>query len=94
MFSYSERPGTMALKIGHSVSPEEKHRRSQRLFGVVRCKMGGILSALHRNRGRGPVGKVPDGRSDAWLYSQLYPGGIACRRESGQSDCPCTFGRF
>ena len=32
VFSYSERPGTQALKISHSVSPEEKHRRSQLLL--------------------------------------------------------------
>ena len=32
VFSYSERPGTQALKIEHSVPPEEKHRRSQRLL--------------------------------------------------------------
>ncbi len=32
VFSYSERPGTMALKIPHSVKPEEKHRRSQCLL--------------------------------------------------------------
>ena len=32
VFSYSERPGTQALKIEHSVSPEEKHRRSQLLL--------------------------------------------------------------
>lgn len=29
VFSYSERPGTKALQIPHSVRPEEKHRRSQ-----------------------------------------------------------------
>ena len=28
VFSYSERPGTQALKIDHVVAPEEKHRRS------------------------------------------------------------------
>ena len=38
VFSYSERPGTMALKIGHSVSPEEKHRRSQRLLELSDVK--------------------------------------------------------
>lgn len=38
VFSYSERPGTMALKIAHSVSPEEKHRRSQRLLAVSDMK--------------------------------------------------------
>ncbi|MCF0159846.1 MAG: tRNA (N(6)-L-threonylcarbamoyladenosine(37)-C(2))-methylthiotransferase MtaB [Bacteroidaceae bacterium] len=32
VFSYSERPGTKALQISHVVSPEEKHRRSQRLL--------------------------------------------------------------
>lgn len=32
VFSYSERPGTQALKIEHVVSPEDKHRRSQRLL--------------------------------------------------------------
>ncbi len=31
VFSYSERPGTQALKIDHVVSSEEKHRRSQLL---------------------------------------------------------------
>ena len=32
VFSYSERPGTQALKIDYVVSPEEKHQRSQRLL--------------------------------------------------------------
>ena len=32
VFSYSERPGTQALKIDHVVSPDEKHRRSQLLL--------------------------------------------------------------
>ena len=32
VFSYSERPGTQALKIEYVVSPEEKHQRSQRLL--------------------------------------------------------------
>ena len=34
VFSYSERPGTQALKIDHVVSPEEKHRRSQMLLAL------------------------------------------------------------
>ena len=34
VFSYSERPGTQALKIEHVVSPEEKHARSQRLLAL------------------------------------------------------------
>lgn len=34
VFSYSERPGTQALKIDHVVSSDEKHRRSQRLLAL------------------------------------------------------------
>ena len=34
VFSYSERPGTQALKIDGAVSPAEKHRRSQLLIGL------------------------------------------------------------
>ena len=34
VFSYSERPGTQALKIDYVVSPEEKHSRSQRLLSL------------------------------------------------------------
>ncbi len=34
VFSYSERPGTQALKIDHVVSPDEKHRRSQMLLAL------------------------------------------------------------
>lgn len=34
VFSYSERPGTQALKIEHVVSPDEKHQRSQRLLAL------------------------------------------------------------
>lgn len=44
VFSYSERPGTMALKIGHVVSPEEKHRRSQKLLELSEEK----LNAFYR----------------------------------------------
>ena len=34
VFSYSERPGTQALKIEHVVSSEEKHHRSQLLLAL------------------------------------------------------------
>lgn len=34
VFSYSERPGTQALKIDHVVTPDEKHKRSQRLLAL------------------------------------------------------------
>ena len=38
VFSYSERPGTQALKIDHVVSPEDKHERSQRLLALSEQK--------------------------------------------------------
>jgi len=38
VFSYSERPGTQALKIDHVVMPEEKHRRSQLLLELSDAK--------------------------------------------------------
>ncbi len=34
VFSYSERPGTDALKINHIVPPQQKHLRSQRLLAL------------------------------------------------------------
>jgi threonylcarbamoyladenosine tRNA methylthiotransferase MtaB len=38
VFSYSERPGTMALRIPHTVSPQEKHDRSQQVIALSdRC---------------------------------------------------------
>ena len=39
VFSYSERPGTAALRIPHSVRPEEKHERSQRLIAISNQKL-------------------------------------------------------
>lgn len=38
VFSYSERPGTQALKIDHVVSPEQKHRRSRCLLELSEKK--------------------------------------------------------
>ncbi|MCD8031945.1 MAG: tRNA (N(6)-L-threonylcarbamoyladenosine(37)-C(2))-methylthiotransferase MtaB [Bacteroides sp.] len=34
VFSYSERPGTQALKIEHQVSADERHARSQKLLAL------------------------------------------------------------
>jgi len=39
VFSYSERPGTMALKIPHSVTPEQKHERSQQVLALSDYKL-------------------------------------------------------
>lgn len=39
VFSYSERPGTQALKIAHSVDPKVKHARSQQLLDISDRKL-------------------------------------------------------
>lgn len=39
VFSYSERPGTDALKIEYSVDPRERHKRSQRLQRLSEQKL-------------------------------------------------------
>ncbi len=38
VFSYSERPGTAALRIPYQVSPQQKHERSQRLLELSDSK--------------------------------------------------------
>lgn len=53
VFSYSERPGTQALKIDYVVSPEEKHQRSQRLLALSEEK----IHAFYR-RNIGSVAQV------------------------------------
>ncbi len=48
VFSYSERPGTQALKIDGAVSPAEKHRRSRLLIELSEEKR---IAFYGRNRG-------------------------------------------
>lgn len=52
VFSYSERPGTQALKIEGAVSPAEKHRRSQLLIELSEQKR---LAFYERHIGREAV---------------------------------------
>ncbi len=42
VFTYSERPGTMALKIDHEVSSQDKHLRSQKLLSLSDTKTKGF----------------------------------------------------
>ena len=44
VFSYSERPGTAALRIPHTVSEEEKHHRSQQLIALSEQKRKNFYS--------------------------------------------------
>lgn len=52
VFSYSERPGTQALKIDGAVPPAEKHRRSQLLIALSEEKR---LAFYERHIGREAV---------------------------------------
>ena len=45
VFSYSERPGTQALKIDYVVPPEVKHKRSQCLLALSEKKMHDFYSS-------------------------------------------------
>lgn len=47
VFSYSERPGTQALKIEHKVDPKVKHRRSQALLDLSEKKRIAFYEAHH-----------------------------------------------
>ena len=58
VFSYSERPGTQALKIEYVVSPEEKHRRSQRLLALSDAKTKAFLYLSYRKGSLGINGKI------------------------------------
>ncbi len=58
VFTYSERPGTQALKIEYVVSPEEKHRRSQRLLALSDEKTKAFLYLSYRKRSLGINGKI------------------------------------
>lgn len=44
VFTYSERPGTRALEIGHAVSPAEKHNRTRRMLAVSERKLAEFMS--------------------------------------------------
>lgn len=55
VFSYSERPGTMALKIPHTVDPEEKHRRSNVLLQVSDEKFRAFYNIYKEKQAVRPV---------------------------------------
>ena len=74
VFSYSERPGTQALKIDHVVAPEEKHRRSSNCWSF-RTKTVAFLCAPYRADDAGVAGTSQTRTADARLHSQLYPCG-------------------
>lgn len=68
VFTYSERPGTRALEIGHAVDPEEKHRRTRVMLAVSEAKLrtfsepmtGSVRDVLIEHPHRGHMGGFTD----------------------------------
>lgn len=76
VFSYSERPGTQALKIPHSVSPATKHLRSQRLIELSELKRKTFYERYIGTRRRVLVehtlrGKALHGFTDNYIRVEL-----------------------
>lgn len=71
VFSYSERPGTAALSIQHSVGAREKHRRSQRLQRLSEEKQRAYFEA---SIGRTMQVIWEEGDADGWMtgYTETY----------------------
>jgi len=73
VFPYSERPGTKALMIGHSVSQEEKHRRTAELMRIserkhqnfVRSHIGRTATVLWESPSHG--GRIMHGFTDNYI---------------------------
>ena len=77
VFSFSERPGTQALKIPHQVRPEEKHRRSQQILQLSDRKLHDFYRRfmgttrpvlLERSRRRG----IMYGFTDNYIKVELH----------------------
>lgn len=69
VFSYSERPGTQALKIEHVVSSEEKHRRSRLLLDLSDEKDTCVLCPPYRTDNARSLGAFQTGNADAQFHS-------------------------
>lgn len=76
VFPYSERPGTAALRIEHSVAPAEKHRRVSRLIALSEAKRrafyrqftGTLRPVLLEHA---PEGETPRGFTDNYLRVEI-----------------------
>lgn len=71
VFSYSERPGTAALSINHTVGGREKHRRSQRLQRLSEDKLRAFYEG---GLGRSMQVLWEEGNQDGWMlgYTENY----------------------
>jgi len=76
VFSYSERPGTQALKIPHIVTPQQKHERSQRLIALsdeklhqfYAAQIGQVRPVLFEHA---PHGKPMHGFTDNYIRVEI-----------------------
>ena len=72
VFSYSERPGTKALTIPHTVAPQEKHKRSQQLIALSEAKLHAFYTSQIGNTRpvlfeRAPKNKPMHGFTDNYI---------------------------
>ena len=94
VFTFSERPGTMALKIDHVVDPKEKHRRSQLLLELSERKLRAFYEA-HQGETRPvlfeqpPVGKPMHGFTDNYIRVEA-----PLQKELVNEVTPVTLGDF
>ena len=83
VFSYSERPGTAALKIEGAVTPQEKHRRSEQLLKLSDEKtrafyaahIGRTATVLLEHPKRGAIA----GFTDNYIRVEMAPTDIPLR---------------
>ena len=108
VFSYSERPGTKALNIPHTVSPAEKHERSQRLLELSRRKheafyekyIGEVRPVLwEHGKGDGPLRgftdnyiRVEQAPSLAVADNSITTVRLATMAQAAGEDEPCLLG--
>lgn len=73
VFSYSERPGTAALRIPYIVDPKEKHKRSERLLALSEKTLESFMNAGVGKKyrvlweGRGTVDGTMEGYTENYL---------------------------
>ena len=72
VFSYSERPGTQALKIDYVVPAEEKHQRSQRLLALSDERPKPFMRVIFGQEAKVLMEKSKSRYADAWFHGKLH----------------------
>ena len=83
VFSYSERPGTQALKIDYVVDPKTKHARSQQLLELSERKWHAFYDA-HIGQTASVLFEQARKKGMMLLHGKLHPGGSPLRQPAGQ----------